>query len=255
MPSTRTDKQMPGLALLLPGLLFLAWELAAKLQWIDPVFFPPPSAMAEIAWKLSASGALAQATLATLTRAAIGFIPGAIVGVALGIATGISATTRRMFEPSMSGIYSMPKLALLPIFLLIFGPGETARLALIGLGTLLAMTMQVFDGVRSIDRGYVEMARNYGASSMQLLRRVYIPAALPHIFTGARITFGRALVIAISVEIVTGSPGLGNLIWLSWQAFSTERLFVAVLAAGMLGWLTQQALRSVEKRLSPWRQA
>lgn len=249
-----TNRKLPGLALLIPGLVFLTWEIAVSINWIDPVFFPPPSALWRMAYKLVVSGDLPRALMATVSRATLGFIPGAIAGVALGILTGISPTARRMLEPSISSLYSMPKLALLPIFFLILGAGEMARFALIALGTFLAMTMQVFDGVCSIDRGYVEMARNYGATPWQLLRKVYLPATLPHIFTGSRITFGRALVIAISVELVTGSTGLGSMIWLAWQTFSTERLYVGVCAAGLLGVTTQTALRAAERRLTPWRQ-
>ncbi len=251
----RSERKIPGLALLLPALVFCGWELAAFQGWIDPVFFPPPSTLARTAQRLLSSGDLPRAVMATLGRAILGFIPGAMAGIAMGIATGVSPSIRRICEPSLAGLYSMPKLALFPIVLLVLGAGESARFALIALAAFLGMSMQVFDGVRSIDAGYVEMARNYGASPWMLLRRVYLPGAMPSIFTGARITFGRALVIAISVELVTGSAGLGSMIWLAWQTFSTERLFVGVLAAGLLGFITQSILRAVEKRVAPWRHA
>jgi len=255
MRFARETKSLPGLAFILPGLLLGGWELGVRLTLIDPVFFPPPSKLGEAAARLISTGDLPRAALATLTRALIGFTPGAILGIAIGISTGVSPAIRRMLEPSLSSLYSMPKLALLPIFLLILGVGESARLALIALGTCLAMSIQVFDGVRGIDPGYIEMARNYGASRWMLLRKVYLPGAMPHIFTGTRITFGRAVVIAISVELVTGSPGLGSMIWLAWQTFSTERLYVGVAAAGVIGFVSQHTLRVLERRLLRWRYA
>ncbi|MFN7923106.1 MAG: ABC transporter permease [Bryobacteraceae bacterium] len=255
MPSVQARKPLPGLGLALPALVLGLWELAVRLGAIDPLFFPPPSALAGTAFNLLRSGDLLQALAGTLTRAASGFLPGALGGIALGAAIGLSPTARRIIEPSVSSVYSMPKLALLPVFLLILGVGETARIALIAVGTLLVMTMQVFDGVRGIDPGYVELARGYGASSLMVLRKVYLPGALPHIFTGARITFGRALVIAISVELVTGATGLGRLIWYAWQTFSAERLYVGVAAAGFLGFLSQSIFRFLERRLVGWRRA
>jgi ABC-type nitrate/sulfonate/bicarbonate transport system permease component len=231
------------------------WELGFRAGMVDPIFFPPPSHLGSAAVRLCQSGDLPAAILATLSRALLGFFPGALAGIAIGAATGSSQTIRRMLEPSLSSLYSMPKLALLPIFLLILGVGETARIALISLGTCLAMSIQVFDGVRGIDQGFVEMARNYGASRWMLLRKVYFPGAMPSIFTGSRITLGRAIVLAISVELVTGSPGLGNMIWLAWQTFSTERLYVSVAAAGLIGFISQTSLLAIEKRALRWRYA
>lgn len=246
--------RLPGLALVIPALLLVAWELAVGWGWLDPVFFPPPLLLARMARQLWTSGDLPKALAATLTRAASGFFPGALAGVVLGIGMGISPSVRRLFEPSLAAIYSMPKLALLPICLLILGVGEASRLALIGLGAFLTMTMQVHDGMRAIDPGYLELARTYGASGWLRWRRVYLPGVLPAIFTGARVSFGRSLVVAISAELVMGSPGLGSMIWLAWQTFSTERLYVSVAAAGLLGLVSQAVLRQAERRLLPWRE-
>jgi len=253
MRNNRITSARPGLGLVLPAALMVIWELSVRFGLLDAVFYPPPSQLARAAARLWASGDLLTAMLATLTRALLGFIPGALAGAAIGAAMGSSAAIRQMVEPSLSSLYSVPKLALLPIFLLMLGVGETARLALISLGTALTMSIQLFDGVRGIDSGYVEMARNYGASRWALLKKVYFPGAMPSLFTGSRITLGRAIVLAISVELVTGSPGLGSMIWLAWQTFSTERLYVSVIAAGLIGYLSQTAILALEKRVLRWR--
>lgn len=242
-----------GLAL--PVAVCAAWEAGVRLDAVDPVFFPPPSTLAGTAWRLTTSGALPKAAGATLVRASQGFALGAALGILVGVGLGVSATARRLLEPSLASLYAMPKLALLPVFLLLLGLGEAPRLALIAVATFLTIAIQVYDGVRAIDPGYVELARNYGASRWLLFRRVYLPGALPHVFTGLRVTYGRALVMAISVELVTGSRGLGSMIWLAWQTFSADRLYVGLAAAGLLGFLSQTLLRSIERRLLPWRQA
>ena len=253
MPYRSALSQTPAMAMLLPALGAAAWEAAVRWGALDPVFFPPPSEIARMAAQMWQSGELLTALLGTLRRALTGFFPGAAAGIVLGIAMGIAPAVRRIFASSVAGVYSMPKLALLPICLLILGVGEAARLALIALGAFLAMTMQVFDGVRAIDPGYLELAESYGASAWLRWRRVYLPGALPSIFTGARITFGRCLVVAISAELVMGSPGIGSMIWMAWQTFSTQRLYVSVLAAALLGLVSQTALRAAEDRLLKWK--
>ncbi len=250
----REGSRHSGWGLVLPALLCGAWEAAVRTGVLDAVFFPPPSALAGMAVQLCGTGELPRALLATLRRAGMGFVPGALLGIGLGVAMGRSELVRRMVEPALAGVYAMPKLALLPVSLLILGVGETARLALIALGALLIMTQQVFDGVRAIDGAYVELATSYGASRWLRWRRVYLPGALPSILTGTRITFGRCLVVAISAELVMGSPGLGSMIWMAWQTFSTERLYVSVAAAGLLGMVSQGLLRGMERRLAPWRE-
>jgi NitT/TauT family transport system permease protein len=236
-----------------PCSLLAGWEAGVRAGVVDAIFFPPPSALAARAAELVAQGLLPRACAHSVWRTLCALVPGAGLGILAGTAMGASDGVRRLFEPSFAALYSMPKLALLPVFLLILGVGEPARLALVALGVFLLMTMQVFDAARSLDAGHLEMARLYGASPWQLWRRVYGPACLPQIFTGLRLSFGRAFVMSISVELVTGAPGLGSLIWMAWQSFSPDRLYVAVLTAAALGYAAQTFLRRLERRAVPWK--
>jgi NitT/TauT family transport system permease protein len=115
------------------------------------------------------------------------------------------------------------------------------------------MTIQTMDGIGRIDRAFVELAVNYGAGGAMLWRKVYLPAALPQIFTGLRLALGRALVISISVELVSSGDGLGSLIWMAWQTFATEKLYVGVILAAGLGVALHAGLKRLEARLVPWR--
>ena len=137
--------------------------------------------------------------------------------------------------------------------MLFFGIGETSRLTLIALTALTITSIHAFDAVRNIHPAWVEMAVNYGASRWALVGAVYLPACLPQVFTGLRLALANALVIAVSCELVSPSTGLGSMIWLAWQTFSTDRLYVAILLTAIVGGALHAALRLLEKRLVPWK--
>jgi ABC-type nitrate/sulfonate/bicarbonate transport system permease component len=238
----------------LPVLLLATWQWMAGHAVLDPLFFPPPSVLLAAGEKMLASGELFQHVGATLARALGGFLSGAVAGMAFGLLMGASRGMRQSLEPMMSAFYSTPKLSLFPMLLLLLGVGDAAKIALIGLSTFILVAFHALDAVLNINTGYVEMARNYGARKGTLLRTVYLPACLPQVFTGLRLALGRALVTAISVELISSRDGLGSLIWLSWQTLATERLYVAVITAATLGVLMHVTVRRLERGLIRWKE-
>jgi ABC-type nitrate/sulfonate/bicarbonate transport system permease component len=165
---------------------------------------------------------------------------------------GAFPLVRRSVEPLVSGLYNVPNLTLLPMLMLLAGIGETPRLILIGTAAFLQVVMHTLDAVRSISPHYSEMAAHYGAGRWLLFRRVYLPASTPQIFTGLRLGMGRALVVTISAELLTGATGLGGLVWRSWQTFAIERLYVAVITCAVLGAIVHKCLKLAETQLVPW---
>jgi NitT/TauT family transport system permease protein len=238
---------------ILPAAILVAWQLAATTRLLDPLFFPPPTTLVASAAGMLRSGDLGQHVRATLSRAASGFLFGLLTGVLCGMAMGVSRTVRRSLEPIVSALYSLPKLTLLPMLMLLVGVGESARLLVIALTVFILIAIHTLDGVRSVSGHYVEMATNCGASSWLVFRRIYLPGSAPQIFTGIRLAAGRSVVVTVSVEMVSARNGLGSLIWDSWQTFATERLYIAVIAAAVIGATVHQSLRFLEKRLVPWR--
>jgi ABC-type nitrate/sulfonate/bicarbonate transport system permease component len=115
------------------------------------------------------------------------------------------------------------------------------------------MTIQISDAIRAVNKDYVDMAVNYGAGRAMLIRKVYLPACLPQIFTALRLSFSRALVLTISVELLNSNDGLGSMIWSSWQTFAIEKLYVSIALAAALGLLFQVLFRGIEKPLVAWR--
>jgi len=240
------------LALWLPGAVLVSWQLGVALRWFDPLFFPPPTALFAAAGRMVSNGELWKHLSATLSRMGAGLLAGAIPGALFGILMGTVGWIRRSTEPLISGLNSAPKLALLPMLMLFFGVGEAARLVLIAAGCFLTMAIQTMDAVAGVNRTFVEMAANYGADRLALWRKVYLPSALPQIFTGVRLSLGRALVIAISTELVSAQTGLGSLIWMAWQTFTIEKLYVGVAVAAGLGALLHWGFKRLEARLIPW---
>jgi ABC-type nitrate/sulfonate/bicarbonate transport system permease component len=240
-------------AVWLPALILAIWEAGSTLGWLNKLIFPPPSTLVASARDLMASGELQENLAATLTRLSLGFLIGSFAGLACGIVMGLWTWIRRSLEPIISGAYATPKLSLLPLLMLFMGVGEPARVLLIAVGCFVLMAMHGLDALRQVNRRYVEMAANYGAGRAMIIRKVYLPASLPLIFTGFRIALGRALTITIALELVSCPDGIGSMIWTAWQTFYTEKLYIGVLIAAAFGTLLHFSLKRLEGKLVPWK--
>jgi ABC-type nitrate/sulfonate/bicarbonate transport system permease component len=237
----------------IPAALIAAWELAVRLSFLDALFFPAPSKLFVTAWNMLRRGDLTAAIWLTLARTGAGFLIGALAGIGCGVAMGGMTIVRRALAPLVAILYNSPKLTLLPMLMILAGTGETPRLILIAASAFLLVVMHTHDGIESLNPHYVELAIDLGATRRQLFRHVYLPASLPQIFTGLRLGMGRALGVAISCELLTGSGGLGGLVLRSWRTFAMEELYVAVIAAALLGASVHGTLKLLESRLLPWR--
>ena len=235
------------------GLVLVIWEVASRTGLLDPLFFPPPTRVFAEGRRLISTGELPSQLGATLRRVLGGFALGAVAGLAVGIAMGCVAVVRKTLEPFVSALYTTPKMSLLPMVMLLFGVGDRSRLLLIAAASFLILVMQASDAIRGMNRSYVEVARNYGATRWMLVRKVYVMAALPQVFTGLRLAVGRALIVTISLEIISAQDGLGSMIWMSWQTFATEKLYLGVILTGVLGALCHSSLKRLEVMAVPWK--
>jgi len=240
-------------AVWVPVLVLALWEAASALGFLNRLIFPPPSALAAAAADMISRGELQAQLAATLMRIAWGFLIGAFAGLACGVVMALVPFVRRSLEPVISGAYATPKISLLPMLMLFMGVGEPARISLLAVGCFVLMAMHGLDALRSVNRRYVELALNYGSSRLMVIRKVYLPASLPQIFTGFRIALGRALTITIALELVSCPDGLGSMIWMAWQTFYTEQLYIGVFIAATLGTLLHFSLKRLEANLAPWK--
>ena len=183
---------MKGLVarLWLPALFLAAWEVAAGLGWLDRLFFPAPHRLLDAFWRLIENGDLLRHMGATLARLAGAYAAGSVCGIVTGLILGSLPFWRRSLEGVFSGLYSTPKLSLLPAFLVLFGMNGVSRMLPAAISCYVLMAACSMDAARAVRPGYIELARAYGASRRALFFRIYLPASLPILFTGLRRAWG-----------------------------------------------------------------
>jgi NitT/TauT family transport system permease protein len=232
--------------------LLSAWEIASSQRWINPLFFPAPSAIGKTVLKQIANGEILVNVGATLARAGSGLSLGATAGAALGILLGLFSRLRRMFDPIIGALYPIPKLALFPLFLIFFGLGDSPRIALIALASFFPILINTIAGARQINPEFFEIAQSYGADRKTMLLRVVLPGALPSVLSGLRLAVGNALITAIAVELMNAQEGLGAQIWWAWETLRTTDLYVAILFTAILGVGSHYLLEFLSQKLLPW---
>jgi ABC-type nitrate/sulfonate/bicarbonate transport system permease component len=252
---TSQDLRTTALRAVLPLSLLALWEALVHFKFLNRLLFPPPSRLFQVALQMIRAGELPRHLLASLSRLGIGLAAGSVAGLLCGLLMGSSRTVRIALEPVVSAFYTLPKLALLPMLMVLLGVGEPAGIVVIAASCFTMLSIHSLDAVRNLNRAYVVVAVNHGAGRAAVLRRVYLPACAPEILTGLRLAAGRALVVTISVEMLASPDGLGSLIWISWQTLMTEKLYVALLAASATGLALHYAGRSLEAMLVPWKAA
>ena len=169
----------------LAGILLL-WELCGRLGLLNPLFFPVPSLIAAAFVTMLMEGEIQANLSITLMRVFAGFLIGTIPGIIIGLIMGASERTRLILDPIVAAIYPIPKLAIFPLLMIIFGIGEFSKIMAIAIGCFFLVLINSMAGVRNINKVYFEVAKNYGANKRQLFTRVILPASLPMVFTGIR---------------------------------------------------------------------
>jgi NitT/TauT family transport system permease protein len=250
----RRVTQERALAILSPVAVLLVWQAASDAGLVDQRYVPSPLAIAEAGWSLAATGDLGKHVWASLRRLAIGFVLGAVPGILLGIVMGLSRWVRAVLDPLVAALYPIPKVAILPLLMLVFGLGDASKVAVVAMSVLFLTIINTTAGVVQLDRIYFDVAQNYGTPWYKLFTRVILPGALPTIFAGLRIALGVSLVVLVSAEFVASNSGIGYLIWTSWQTLVVENMFVGIIVVTILGVLTTFLLRECERLLVPWRQ-
>jgi NitT/TauT family transport system permease protein len=236
-----------------PVVLLLLWEAAAQARLLDPRFFPAPSSVLGELAALALSGELLVNVGWTVQRVAIGFVCGAVPAVLLGLVMGLSPVMNAMLRPTIAALYPIPKVALFPLVMMIFGLGETSKWVIVGVAVFFQVFFSTLAGVLNIERIYLDVATNFGAGRWQAYRTVALPAALPFIFTGCQLGLGMALIVVVVAEQFGTKVGLGFMIWRSWQIFEVRDMFVALIVVALLGYGSQIAMLALERRLVQWK--
>lgn len=249
------EKYVAGLISI--SVLLAAWEIIARwiIPWASPqaaILMPAPSAIFVAGWKLALSGVLWEHTLASTQRVMMAWGAVCLIAIPLGIAMGWWLRFNRYVNPIVELLRPIPPLAWIPISILWFGIGLKQNTFIIMIGCFFPVLLNTIHGVRSVDPVLIRAARNFCASQWMILRRVVFYAALPNIFTGARIGLGVAWMVLVAAELVAATSGLGFMIEDARNFLRTDVIFVGMIAIGCMGILMEGALRLLQKRLLVW---
>jgi len=231
----------------------LIWEICTRSGVLDARFFPAPSAiMHHLVFVIPPQGLFADIA-ASLNRIFWGYSVGSALGAALAVAMGLSKPVRALCYPLVALTYPIPKIAILPLIMLIFGIGELSKIVVVGIGSFFLVLMNTLHGVDGVARIYHDVAKVYGIGRRRFIARVIVPGALPSIFTGLKLAIGYSLVIVVAAEFSGANAGIGYLIWQSWETFSIKSMYAGIFVIGALGLAFSAGLEWLERRLVPWR--
>jgi len=253
--NARTRKLLERtLSIATPIVVLLLWEAASRFDWIDSRFFPPPSEVIVGLVQMFFEPTFWAAVGATMARVVAGFFVGAIPGVLVGLAIGLNPWVRAALNPLVGSTYPVPKTALLPLLLLIFGIGEWSKVLFIAIAVFYPVLINTVTGVLQIRQIYFDVGDNFKADRWRFVRTIAIPGALPTILAGLRLGAGLALIFVYVGEISAGgNTGLGFLMWEAWGIFDVQTMYAGLLMLAIIGYLINLLFDGFDRWLVPWR--
>lgn len=247
--------RLPGQALLGPALVLALWYVASGAGWITPAKMPPPGDVVSTLLELVDSGTLASDVLVSLQRAATGLAIGVGTGFALAVIAGLTRLGDALFDGLVQVKRSIPNLALIPLFIIWLGIGETMKITIIALGTMVPIYINTHAGLRGIDRRFVELGQTVSLSRYRFIRHIVFPASLPGFFTGLRLAVTSSWTALVVVETINATSGIGFMITQARIYGQTEVVLVGLLIYGALGFGSDALVRTMERRVLSWRQS
>lgn len=237
------------------GVLALAvvWEVLPRLNVLDSTFLPPLSQVLRSWWGLVQDGELLRDLQASLVRSLVGLGLAILVAVPLGLLIGWYKPVAALLTPPLEVFRNTAALALLPVFILILGLGETSKISIILFGCFWPILLNTVSGVKTVDPLLIKSARSMGLSQVRLFQKVILPASVPTIFTGIRLAGAYSILILIAAELAGAKAGLGYLITYAQQNFDIGDMYAGILTISAIGLVVNQTLVYLERRFSTWR--
>jgi sulfonate transport system permease protein len=231
-----------------PLVLLALWQAASMAGLIAPRTLAAPTAILATAWELIASGELIHHLLVSLGRVSTGLAIGVTTGTALAVAAGLTRTGEDVVDAPMQMLRTLPFLGLVPMFILWFGIGEMPKIALVALGTTFPVYLNVFAGIRGVDRKLVEAGRVFGLGQAGIIRHIVLPGALPQGLVGLRYALGTAWLSLVVAEQINADAGIGYLINDARDFLRTDVIVVGLLVYALLGLTADALVRALERR-------
>ena len=242
-------------ALTSPLILLLAWSLATALEWAPPQILVSPLQVLHAAWELIESGELQQHLQMSLMRLLGGFVIGALAGIAFGLPLGLSPRLRTYAAPTFDVLRQLPSVALIPLFILVFGIGESFKVFIVIKATFFIVALAVHDAIAGLSPRYFEVARVYRFTRWQVVRQVVLPAIVPTTLTGVRIALSRSWMVLVGAELLAADSGLGQMMEMGRQMFRLDVVMVGVVLTGVIGFSLDRGFRWLEAHLMRWQRS
>ncbi|MBX2884498.1 MAG: ABC transporter permease [Granulosicoccus sp.] len=228
-------------------------EWGTRSGWISALTLPKPSDVLQTFKELFDSGLLFKHLIPSLQRLIAGAAIGVSVGVSVGVLIGLFSHIRSGLVPLVAAIFPIPKIALLPLFVIWFGIGEGSKYALIAFGTFTPTVVATYGAVDNVDRTLIRMGQSFGLSWFSIVRKIVLPGAMPGILSGLRISLAIAIILLVAAEMLGAEYGIGAYILEAGSLYDLERLFAGVVILSLLGVLISAAIGLIERRLLRWR--
>jgi len=251
-PQERAPRAWRVAGVLLPVAFLLVVEVLVRAQVLPDNLVPAPPEIAQALWQLGGATLLKHIVQST-ARVAAGFACGALLAVVVGAAMGLSRRLDALLDPSFQALRAIPSLAWVPVLLLWMGIDEAPKITLVAIGAFFPVHLSVLSGVRNVDRKLVELGTVYRLSSWRLFVRILLPAALPHIFTGLRTGLAVSWMFVVAAELIAATRGLGYLLSDGRETGRPDIVFGAIILLGLLGKLTDSAMKTLEAHVLAWR--
>jgi NitT/TauT family transport system permease protein len=242
-----------GLGIAVFVLLIALAEWGTRTGFISALTLPRPSDVFGTFVELWETGALFQHLLPSLSRLAVGASIGAVLGVSVGVMIGLFAYARAGLVPLVAAIFPIPKIALLPLFVIWFGIDEASKYALIAFGTFTPTVVATYAAVDNVDRTLIRMGQSFGLTWWSIVRKIVLPGAMPGILSGLRISLTIAIILLVAAEMLGARYGVGAYILEAGSLYDLERLFAGVVILSVLGVTLSWAIGVLERRVLRWR--
>ena len=234
---------------IIPVGALLVWELFARLGMLPPNWLPAPTVVGKTIYQLAVSGDLLKHAGITIARVAVGFLLGASAGTLLGGLTGYLAVARKLLDPTLQALRSVPSIAWVPLFLLWLGIQETSKIALISVGAFFPVYLNLSVAMRHVDPKLLEVGKLYRLSSFQMVRRLILPAVLPEYIVGLRSGLGLAWMFVVAAELLGASSGIGYLMIDGEMTGRAADILASVILFAIFGKVTDWGMNAIGRRL------
>ncbi len=231
------------------------WEILTRLLLENELLIPPPSSVARSFWRLLLSGQLNKHFAATLLEFGYGFTTACVVGVVVGYFMGMYTWFDEIMDPWIATLYSIPIITIVPLIIIWCGIGMISKVIVVFKITAVAIILNTAAGIKNLDAVWLELAKSLRLSTWETTYKIRLPGALPYIITGMRLGVGRALLGVVVAELMASNAGLGYLLRDSSETWDSPKLFVTVALLAVIGLVSFNLIKRVERRMAPWRQS